>query len=129
MQITQNRTVCLSFRDNVADWQRSSKVTIRELFSAAREQETRGGDCFHLVRHARPQCNNHLADCHTIKRVLNGELEAGHSFSCQSLYSLKHSVKLNIFSAVFKFVLQYIIILMYSVLRVITHTQDAAFFT
>lgn len=36
LQITQNKTGCLSFRDNGAGWQRSSKATITELFSAAR---------------------------------------------------------------------------------------------
>lgn len=34
-QITQNKTGCLSFRDNGAGWQRSGKATIAELFSAA----------------------------------------------------------------------------------------------
>lgn len=61
LRSAQNKTVCLSFRDNVADWQRSSKATIRELFSAAGEQETRGGHCFHSVGLARLPCNNQQA--------------------------------------------------------------------
>lgn len=73
LRIAQNRTVCLSFRDNVADWQRSSKATIRELFSAAREQETQGGHCFHLVRFAWPQCNNRLANCLQLEREHSAE--------------------------------------------------------
>lgn len=61
--------------------EQSSKATIRELFSPAREQETRGGHCFHLVRFAWPRCNNQLADGLTVKSKLGRELKAGHAFS------------------------------------------------